>query len=103
MKKLHKLRNLIKTAAMRGLALAVTALVAISAIPVTALADGTREIVRLASEKEAVDPGYLELNDGYLSVKVSKDNGGFLIDTVEGDKLTKADNDKFLVYPDASC
>ena len=40
--------------------------------------------------------GYEELSDGYISVKVSKKNGGFLIDTVEGDKLNKADNNKFL-------
>ena len=43
--------------------------------------------------------GYEELSDGYISVKVSKKNGGFLIDTVEGDKLNKADNNKFLLYP----
>ena len=44
--------------------------------------------------------GYVELNDGYLSVKVSEKNGGFLVDTVEGDKLNKSDNNKFLLYPD---
>ncbi len=44
--------------------------------------------------------GAYELNDGYLSVKVSKSNGGFLVDTVEGDKLNKSDNNKFLLYPD---
>jgi len=44
--------------------------------------------------------GYVELNDGYLSVKVSEKNGGFLVDTAEGDKLNKSDNNKFLLYPD---
>lgn len=43
--------------------------------------------------------GYEELTDGYITVKVSKKNGGFLIDTAEGDKLNKADNNKFLLYP----
>lgn len=44
--------------------------------------------------------GAYELNDGYLSVKVSKSNGGFLVDTVDGDKLNKSDNNKYLLYPD---
>ncbi len=48
----------------------------------------------------SAEKGYLELNDGYLSVKVSKSNGGFLVDTVEGDKLNKSDNNKYLLYPD---
>ncbi|MBR6593872.1 MAG: InlB B-repeat-containing protein [Clostridia bacterium] len=46
------------------------------------------------------ETGYHELSDGYLSVKVSKSNGGFLVDTVEGDKLNKSDNNKYLLYPD---
>ena len=37
-------------------------------------------------------PQKLELSDGYLKVTVSGANGGFLIDTVEGDKLDKADD-----------
>ena len=49
---------------------------------------------------EVTDPGYAEITDGYLSVKVSKKNGGFLIDTVEGNQLKKSDNNKFLLYPD---
>lgn len=48
----------------------------------------------------AAEHGYLELNDGYLNVKVSRKNGGFLVDTVEGDKLNKSDNNKYLLYPD---
>lgn len=44
-------------------------------------------------------PQKLELNDGYLKVTVSGENGGFLIDTVEGDKLDKADDNKNLLYP----
>ena len=46
-------------------------------------------------------PDKLELTDGYLKVSVSGKNGGFLIDTVEGDKLDKADNNKNLLYPAA--
>ncbi len=44
--------------------------------------------------------GYIEVSDGYLSVKVSKKNGGFLVDTLEGNKLKKSDDNKYLLYPD---
>ncbi len=44
---------------------------------------------------------YMELNDGYLKVTVSKKNGGFLVDTVLGDKTEKADDNKHLLYPSA--
>ena len=45
------------------------------------------------------NPEKLELSDEYIKVTVSGKNGGFLIDTLEGDKLEKADNNKFLLYP----
>lgn len=38
-----------------------------------------------------------ELNNGFIKVTVS-DKGGFGIRTVEGDKLNKSDNDKYLVF-----
>lgn len=44
--------------------------------------------------------GYLELNDGYASVRISKGNGGYYISTVEGDVITKSDNNSSLVYSD---
>ena len=47
------------------------------------------------------NPNKLEVDDGYLKVTVSGENGGFLIDTVEGNKLDKADNNKNLLYPAA--
>ncbi|MBR6619558.1 MAG: hypothetical protein IKK85_04385 [Clostridia bacterium] len=47
----------------------------------------------------ADNPEKLELSDEYVKVTVSGKNGGFLIDTLEGDKLEKADNNKFLLYP----
>ena len=46
--------------------------------------------------------GYFELNDGYVSVRVSKKNGGYSMSTVEGDVITKSDNDAGLVYSDAA-
>lgn len=53
-----------------------------------------------AGTKTEAQPDYYQADNGYLSMKVSTDNGGFLIDTVEGDKLNKSDNNKFLLYPD---
>ncbi|MGN0968557.1 MAG: S-layer homology domain-containing protein [Oscillospiraceae bacterium] len=40
------------------------------------------------------------LSDDYISVSVSKRNGGFTVRTVEGDRLKKSDNDKDLLYHD---
>lgn len=40
------------------------------------------------------------LSDDYISVSVSKKNGGFTVRTVEGDRLKKSDNDKKLLYHD---
>lgn len=40
----------------------------------------------------------LELNNGYIRVTVSEKTGGFGIRTVEGDKVNKSDNDKYLVF-----
>ncbi len=42
--------------------------------------------------------GEFTLSDDYISVSVSKKNGGFAIRTVEGDRLKKSDNDKDLLY-----
>ena len=43
---------------------------------------------------------HIEINDGYISVRVSRANGGFSISTVEGDALSKSDNNKALTYSD---
>ena len=40
------------------------------------------------------------LSDDYISVSVSKKNGGFTVRTVEGDRLKKSDNNKELLYHD---
>lgn len=52
-----------------------------------------------AADANADSPKKLELSDEYVKVSVSGENGGFLIDTLEGNKLEKADNNKFLLYP----
>ncbi|MBQ9761352.1 MAG: hypothetical protein IJW16_08405 [Clostridia bacterium] len=83
----------------RFFALIITAAILCTSLPLVAVADGVGSIVDEIAE-HVNDPGYLEVGDGYITVQVSKSNGGFYIGTVEGDKLTKADNDKFLLYPD---
>ena len=56
------------------------------AMAVTALADELAEAYTLS--------------DDYISVSVSKKNGGFTVRTVEGDRLKKSDNNKKLLYHD---
>ena len=70
----------------------------ISALTVAAMIFGIMPIGAFAENLNKAD--YEELNDGYLKVVVSAKNGGFLIDTVEGDKLNKADDNKYLLFPD---
>lgn len=80
------MRNFFK----RLTAAALAAALAVTGIPAQALAAGTGQ---------AENPDKLALEDDYISVTVSGKNGGFLIDTVEGNKLNKSDNNKFLLYP----
>ena len=54
----------------------------------------TTVISALAEESASV----YTLDNGYIRVSVSKENGGFFIGTVEGDKLKKSDNNKKLLY-----
>ncbi len=55
--------------------------------------------VAFAADSGVDNPEKLELSDEYIKVTVSGENGGFLIDTLEGNKLEKNDNNKFLLYP----
>ncbi len=56
--------------------------------------EGLGALVASATE----NPKSLELDNGYLKVTVSEKTGGFGIRTVEGDKVNKSDNDKYLVF-----
>lgn len=40
----------------------------------------------------------LKLDNGYITAVVSKDNGGFMIRTAEGDKISKSDDNKDLLF-----
>lgn len=42
------------------------------------------------------------IKDEFISVSVSKKNGGFIVKTEEGDRLKKSDNNKALLYHDGS-
>ena len=46
----------------------------------------------------AADDDAFTLDNGYIEVSVSKKNGGFLVNTLEGDLLKKSDNNKKLLY-----
>ncbi len=46
----------------------------------------------------AAEAGTLSLKNAYIEAVVSKENGGFLIRTAEGNKLAKDDNNKNLLY-----
>jgi hypothetical protein len=46
----------------------------------------------------AAEPDTYTLDNGYVTVTVSGRNGGFYVDTREGSKLVKSDNNKRLLY-----
>lgn len=73
----------------RFLAWLLTAALVIGLVPATAVS---------AMAEELADA--YTLSDDYISVSVSKRNGGFTVRTVEGDRLKKSDNDKDLLYHD---
>ena len=50
-------------------------------------------LIALALEHEAYS-----LDNGYIRVQVSKENGGFVVNTVNGDTLKKSDNNKNLLF-----
>lgn len=40
----------------------------------------------------------LSIDNGYIKVELSQDNGGFAINTIDGDKINKDDNNKELLF-----
>ena len=51
------------------------------------------EVIALAAEHEAYS-----IDNGYIRVRVSRENGGFAVNTVSGDTLKKSDNNKELLF-----
>lgn len=54
--------------------------------------------VLAASNVDSPDEKTLTVSNRYISITVNKKNGGFYINTVEGDVLEKSDNNKPLLY-----
>ncbi len=82
------------------LTVTIAVLTLAAALPLNMLADGSGVGVKQTGDQLG-DPGYIEVSDGYVKIQVSEKNGGFYIGLVEGDKLTKADDNKHLLYPDS--
>ncbi len=78
------------------LAMVLVAVTLISLVPSTVYADETD-----SGSTSEVEPGAekVKLSDEYMSITVSTENGGFLIATVDGNRLDKADDNKDLLYP----
>ena len=57
-------------------------------------------LIPTALTAPASEPEAETVSDAYISVSVSRNNGGFTVKTVEGDRLKKADNNKKLLYHD---
>ena len=56
-------------------------------------------VAALAATTSTEDDKSVEINDGYISVSVSKENGGFLVDTLLGNQLKASDDSKNLLFP----
>ena len=82
------MRKRIKIKAKRIAAGALAFMMAAGSIPAAGLQ---------AFAKEEED---YNLDNGYLRVEVSEENGGFYISTVKGDKINKDDNNKNLLFHD---
>ena len=81
--------------------------VACASLPIYALAAEKEQAEKSGATvtdalEEVNNLGFIELNDGYVSVKVSTSNGGYYMSTVEGDVISKSDNDSDLVYSDST-
>ena len=89
-----------KNTLIRVFTLLITTALLITWMPVSSFAEALEDSVK--TDAETVNtPGYIEVDDGYLQIRVSEKNGGFYVGTLEGDKMVKSDNNKFLLYPDS--
>lgn len=88
-----------KKLSVRIITIMIAIFTLVAALPMNVLANGS--VAEEASGDQLSSPGYIEVNDGYIKIQVSEDNGGFYIGLVEGDKLTKADDNKNLLFPES--
>ena len=92
---------------VRIFALLMTVTVVCASLPLSVLAVGNEQTVKSGTagadaSEQANTLGFIELNDGYVSVKVSTSNGGYYMSTVEGDVISKSDDHADLVYSDTT-
>ncbi len=59
---------------------------------------GVVPLAELKAFAEDIAHEAFTIDNGYVKVNVSKENGGFTINTAEGDQLKKSDNNKDLLY-----
>ena len=81
--------------------------IACASLPISTLAAGKEQTEKsgaaVSDTLEKVNNlGFIELNDGYVSVKISTSNGGYYMSIVEGDVISKTDNNSDLVYSDST-
>ena len=80
----------IKNYGKKILSLALSAVLVMGMIPMAGLMANATPTEEMA------------LNNGYLQVEVSEENGGFVIRTADGDKINKSDNNKMLLFHDGN-
>ena len=74
----------------KTISLLLAVIMVLSWVPVTAFASAPGDSNR---------GDVTEINDGYISISVSNQNGGFLIDTLLGNQLKGSDDNKDLLFP----
>ena len=90
-----KLRRTLSTVLVISMLVAVMPVAAIA--EAAALAQAASYLQGLATAQAAGQDLYT-LDNGYIKVTVSAENGGFAIWTQDGDRLNKDDNNKSLLY-----
>ena len=88
-------------------AMLITVTVICASLPLSALAAGNGQSASSGTKatdasEQANTFGFIELNDGYVSVKVSTSNGGYYTSTVDGNAISKADDNSELIYSDSA-
>lgn len=87
--------------------LSIVMIISVFPLSIFAGTDNNSELEKNSANESANNitskstPEYLEVSDGYITVKVSVKNGGFYIATAEGDVISKSDNDMALMHNDS--
>ena len=79
-----------------------------ASLPISAIAaeieraEESKDVIKSDVLSQVNNLGFIELSDGYITVRVSTANGGYYMSTVEGDVLSKSDDNSDMVYSDAT-